>query len=113
MTTQLFQTAGQKQDGDRAETEAHAEGKGRGASPRKRLNRRPNSIGELADARTPPRSWGLRAGGRAVAGYRPRLAGPSKQKIKKADAWLDVLAAQLLDLDPILTAAVMLGGDGE
>lgn len=113
MKTQLFQSARYGQDGDGSETEAPAQAQGHHARSRNRLNRRANSIGGPAGGQTPPRYKGPRSAASGVAGYRSRLAGASKQKIKKADTWLDALAAELLDLDPILTAAVMLGGDDE
>ena len=113
MKTRLSALARYTQDGIRPEAGASAKAQGPRALTHKSLNVSPNSTSAPGEAQTPPRDRGFCAGGKGVAGYRSPLAGASKQKIKKADAWLDALAAELLDLDPILTAAVMLGGDDE
>ena len=113
MKTRLSALARYRQDGVRPDTEASAKAQRRRGLAPKSLNAGPNSMSTRAGSQTPPRERGFGAGGKGVAGYRPHLAGAPKQKIKKADTWLDALAAELLDLDPILTAAVMLGGDDE
>jgi hypothetical protein len=112
MKTQLFQSARYGQDGDGSETEAPAQAQGHHARSRNRLNRRANSIGGPAGGQTPPRYKGPRSAASGVAGYRSRLAGAPKGKIKNIDAALDAMAVHLLDLDPLLSA-LLLGGDDE
>jgi hypothetical protein len=113
MNTKLFQSARYSQDGDGSETGAPAQAQGHHARPRNRLNRRANSIGGPAGGQTPPPHTGSRSAASGVAGYRSRLAGAPKGKIKNIDAVLDAMAAHLLDLDPILTAAFLLEDDDE
>jgi len=113
MNTRLFQTDGDKQDGNRAQVEAQVEAQRRHSLACKPLNHRPESMSRVSAGQTPPRYWGRGPHVRGVAGYRSRLAGASKEKIKKADAVLDAMAAQLLDLGALLPAALLLGGNDD
>jgi hypothetical protein len=113
MNTKLFQQAGRAQDGNgprkRRRNEADI------ASPLicKSLKRRGKSDGRWPQLATPPRTSGIGACSGPVPGYWPSLPGVGKEKSKKADVALSAMAAQLLDLDPILTAAVILGGEDD
>jgi hypothetical protein len=112
MKTQLFQSARYSQDGDGSETGAPAQAQGHHARPRNRLNHRANSIGGPAGGQTPPPHTGSRSAASGVAGYRSRLAGAPKRKIKNIDAALDAMAVHLLALDPLLST-LLLGDDDE
>jgi hypothetical protein len=113
MKTQLFHPVGSEQDGDRPEKRAPERAKGRHALALKPLSRRPNSKSGSGGGRTPPRHLGLGPQVSGVVDYQSRLVGPPKEKSKKTDVALSAMAAQLLDLDPILTAAVILGGEDD
>ena len=112
MNTKLFQSARYSQDGDGSETGAPAQAQGHHARPRNRLNRRANSIGGPVGGQTPPRHKGSHSAASGVAGYRSRLAGAPKGKIKNIDAALDAMAVHLLALDPLLST-LLLGDDDE